>query len=226
MNFKNWLLNELTTIDPKITDRLKDLDAEELLYLPTILINPIAFIYSRENDNLLIQHGVAYHNALLTRTEQRDREAFNAAFSVRRDVQGKFGAVGRIAYSNGHLLPDSEAVVAFYLMSNFTHKDAKRSIELLLKKNFITLTSFIVTTQRKVVVVKDYLGIVSGDLSDEEKAKIPAKMTYQQRQDLFKMMGMPEKRGSVKSGWQTEMEKIGAIQPGQNWRSFTSESKQ
>ena len=242
MNFKSWLINELTEVDPKQIAWLSTITPDTLLNYEDV----VPFVYSATTDKLYWKKKIEYHNELIDALadEGKEEEADDA-----RMVRWKApGVVGRIAYAgrdkthfsynSRKTVPNDEAIVAFYTRTESKYNEyIKRSLQLLMQDKLITRNSYVVIAA-KINTVDDLLGHKEIHLNDEEK-RLGAlqvamhlgawpdgrRITAAERKYIMKELGM-ETGVMRKHAWQKSLEDNKLLTPGHRFWAQKSESIQ
>lgn len=238
MNFKNWLLNELTEIDPKVIKWMKYVTPDGLLNYE----HPRAFIYSAQKDKLYFNNE-SWHQGLISSLPKEDSKE---AYGVRNDREP--GVVGRIAYSGkdpdhwNHnpekVVPNGEAMIGIYMRSEDEKQPQyiKRTLQLLVQEKLVTKSSFVIMGG-EVESVGEMLGDVQIHNNDEQK-RLGAlqiamhlgawpdgrRITAAERKYIMKELGM--ELITRKHAWQKSLEDNKLLTPGHRFWAQKSESIQ
>lgn len=141
MNFRNWILNELTNLEPLVERFIINNCNPDFMYENFRYTKP--FIYVLENDELYLGENKEYHGAMIgsfrpEEGEEDFEERVRDYELLRKSYRGLIpSAIGRIA--KGFLkdrLSINQMIVAFYKGTN--PELEKKAVEHLFKEKVIT----------------------------------------------------------------------------------------
>ena len=187
MNFKNWILNELTNLEPLVERFIINNCNPDFMYENFRFTKP--FIYILENDELYLGENKEYHGAMIGsfRPEVGEEDFEERARDyelLRKSYRGLIpSAVGRIA--KGFLkdkLSINQLIVAFYKGTNPDLE--KRAVEHLFKENVIA-GSDLVRMEDRVSNVSDFISTPLEKPKPYVQTKKPNVDYKQQRREVL-----------------------------------------